>query len=359
VTIRIPKWLLWAVLGVVVIAGIAAAFFIGRSSSDNGGAALTQGGTAATSTEASTAAAPECSGTQAKRAVVSSEFETSVRRLGVASGSEPLISPHASPPGYSIGKLVCRDLTGDGAEEMLVQLVCCTSGAFSPWAIFMAEDGQWRLAFHRAGVPATLSIQGDAIVEKTPVYGPDDPLCCPSTFRFGRAAWDGTEFAYRSNEGSPERTIRAGTRGVSRLGAFTPQSGSPFDAAKAFGPPSSTTPDDELCRESWLDLGLVINFANLGGADPCSAAGRVGSIQLQGELAEQAGWKTEEGATVGMTLHEVRSIYPDAKPDLHHVLVLIEGPSAVGTGGTYPVLSARIANEKFSELEMFVGAAGE
>jgi hypothetical protein len=119
------------------------------------------------------------------------------------------------------------------------------------------------------------------------------------------------------------------------VGNFKPESGTPFEAAEAFGPPSSVTRDDELCRQDWLDLGLVINFANLGGLDPCSEDGRVGSIELSGSLAEQAGWETAEGLKVGMGVQRLRSIYPDAKvesfPGLRDVYVLIEGPSVKPT----------------------------
>jgi hypothetical protein len=70
-----------------------------------------------------------------------------------------------------------------------------------------------------------------------------------------------------------------------------------------------------------------------------------------------------EGARVGMSEDELRTIYPDAQersfPGLRDVLVLIEGPSVAGEGGSYPVLSARIKDGNVDELRMSVGAAGE
>jgi hypothetical protein len=66
---------------------------------------------------------------------------------------------------------------------------------------------------------------------------------------------------------------------------------------EADGPPPGADPTG-LCVNEWRDRGLLVNFANLGGADPCSAEGRVGGIELKDELAAQAGWETEQGVRV-------------------------------------------------------------
>jgi hypothetical protein len=152
-------------------------------------------------------------------------------------------------------------------------------------------------------------------------------------------------------------------RGVTRIGGFRPQSQSPVEAAKEFGLPSYVGPNGELCVNEWRDLGLRINFASLSGADPCSASGRVGSIELKDELAAQAGWETDRGIRVGMPIRELREIYPDARtqsfPVLGRVLVLVERRALLGVTAPNPVLSARIADGTVDELRMSVGAAGE
>ncbi|MGH2994650.1 MAG: hypothetical protein ACRDL1_14100 [Solirubrobacterales bacterium] len=123
------------------------------------------------------------------------------------------------------------------------------------------------------------------------------------------------------------------------------------------------TLDDELCINEWRDPGLLVNFANFGGADLCAKEGGVGSIELAGTLAEPAGWETDEGVSVGMTADELREIYPDATqksfPGLRDATVLIEGPMVIGEAGTYPVLSARVEGERVTELRLSVGAAGD
>jgi hypothetical protein len=358
-TVHIPKWLLLTILGVVVVGGIGVgAYLLGKSSDDDDerrapSAAVPREG------QPRDEPAPACSKPAAKDGVLDSEFESSVRELGVVQAGDPVFGGF----GYGVAEVICRDLTADGAEEMVAQLDCCTGGAPSPWAIFVAEEEAWRPAFYRTGIQASLSVEGDAIVEKSPAYAAGEPTCCPTTFRFGRVSWDGSAFAFESDEASAHRTIKAGSQGVTRLAGFQPQSQSPVEAAEQFGPPSYVGPNDELCVNEWRDLGLLINFANLGGADPCSADGRIGSIELKDEFAAQAGWETDQGVRVGMSLEELREIYPDAQtqsvPGLGKVLVLIEGPTLIGEGGNYPVLSARIADGAVDELRMSVGAAGE
>jgi hypothetical protein len=359
-TVHIPKWLLLTALGAVVVGGIGVgAYMLGKSSDDDDEPTGAQRLAVPLEGEPSEEAGPGCSKPAAKDAVLDSEFEASVRELGAVQPADPLFGGF----GYVVAEVICRDLTGDGAEEMVAQLGCCTGGSPSPWAIFVDEDGAWQPAFYRTGIQASLSVEGDAIVEKSPAYAAGEPTCCPSTFRFGRVSWDGSEFAFESDEASTNRTIKAGTQGVTRLGTFQPQSDSPVEAAEEFGPPSYVGPKDELCVNEWRDLGLLINFANLGGADPCSADGRVGSIELKDEFAAQAGWETDQGVRVEMSLDQLREIYPDAQtqslPGLGKVLVLVEGPTIIGGGGTYPVLSARIADGAVDELRMSVGAAGE
>ena len=245
----------------------------------------------------------------------------------------------------------------------MVQLACCEAGSPSPWGIFVAEGSEWELAFHREDIQAELSVQGDAIIEKSPAYASADPICCPTTFRFASVTWDGAEFVFESEEASANRTIDVGSSGATRVGEFSPLTGSPLEAAQVFGPPSFVEPDGVLCVNEWRDLGLVVNFVNLGGRDPCSQEGAVGSIELRDVFAKQARWETDDGVRVGMSADELREIYPDAQqesfPGLRNVLVLIEGSTLIGEGGSLPVLSARLKDDTVNELRVSVGAAGD
>jgi hypothetical protein len=303
--------------------------------------------------------AADCSKRAVRGAVVGSEFEGAIRELGVVPADDQLFGG----PGYLVVEVICRDVTGDEAEEMVARLDCCAGGAPTPWAIFVADGGAWEAAFYRTGLQASLSIERRAVVERSPAYAAGEPTCCPTTGRVGHVSWNGSAFRFESDEASTDRRIEVGRRGVTRIGGFQPQSQSPVDAAKEFGRPSYVGPNGELCANEWRDLGLRINFASLTGADPCSASGRVGSLELEDELAAQAGWETDVGIRVGMPIRELREIYPDARtqsfPGVGRVLALVEGRAVIGVTAPNPVLSARIADGAVDELRMSVGAAAE
>lgn len=351
-TATTPRWLLLALLGLLVTAG---AYLLGRSAANTD--SLNPATTAPEEQPSATQRVPECSRRAATEALFDSRAQLGIRRLGgVGRGRSALAEPR-----FGIEKLICRDLAGAGAEEMVVQLACCTASSPTPWAIFRSENDRWALSFYRDEIPARLTVKGDEIVEKTPAYNPDDEACCPSAFRFGRVAWDGDEFVYSSDDADPDRKIKVSGEGVSRVGPFRPERGAPLDAAESFGRPSFVSPRDGLCIHEWRDLGLTINFANLGGQDPCGPNGRVGSIELGGVPAEQAGWETEQRVRVGMAFQSVRKLYPDARsvPNTKGAIALIEGPSPIGDGNITPVLSARAQHGEVSQLGLSVGAAGE
>ncbi len=99
------------------------------------------------------------------------------------------------PDAYSIHQVICRDLTGDGVKEMTVLLLCCTTAAASPWAIFEEKHGRWRPAFRRAPPIDDIGLRGRAIVERLPVYRYGDALCCSSFTKRITVRWNGSRFA--------------------------------------------------------------------------------------------------------------------------------------------------------------------
>jgi hypothetical protein len=354
-TARSPKWLFPGMVGAVILVSVAVYLLVAAADEEGDSPVAAKSDRA----DPSGTQATDCSRRTARDAVIGSEFEGAVRELGVVSPEQALFGGS----GYVIVEVICSDLTGDDAEEMVVQLDCCAGGAPTPWTILVAGDRGWRPAFYRTAIQATLSVRRGNVVERSPAYAPGEPTCCPSSFRLGRIGWDGNGFAFETSEASAGRTIDVGRRGVKQLGGFQAPGKSPAEAAKEFGSPSYVGPNGELCVNEWRDLGLRINFASLSGADPCSTDGRVGSIEVEDEVAAQAGWETDEGIRVGMPLRELREIYPDAQtqsfPGLGRVLVLIEGRAVIGLTAPNPVLSARVADGAVDELRMAVVAARE
>jgi len=140
------------------------------------------------------AAAAACTRPAARSAVRHSSFGAAIRKKlpgNVKYGAGPLL-------GHSIWKLRCADLTGDGRDEMVVALACCTVSTPTPWAIFRRGRGKWHTAFKRVSRKTTLAdLRIDAardVVEKLPVYEPGDALCCPSGYSYRVTHWSGSRF---------------------------------------------------------------------------------------------------------------------------------------------------------------------
>jgi hypothetical protein len=355
---RLPLWAL-VVVGIAVLAIVGeAAFLIVQTSGDDGG------------TQEVTEQPLPCTERQAQYAVNSDRFAQQVRGLGTV---PPLVKVLDV---YDVDVLDCVDLTGDEVDEMVVQLTESAAdpeatGIAAPWAIYQPIDGEWVPSLVRTTVTgATVTIQGNVVREVSSALVEGDALCCPSGTREGVVEWTGKEFAYKPESGPRGRTIAVADGEAVALGGFPVQEGNLPDAVEFFGSPSTYGPDGNVCPAEWRDLGMRLDFANLGGLDPCGLDGRVGVATLQGLEARGAGWKTQEGARVDISEDALRKLYPDMTqaeeeavfiPEAPEgeLFTLIEAPSEVGVEELTPILSARIFGGRVVGFELQVGAAGE
>jgi hypothetical protein len=355
-TIRVPKW---GILGAAVIAVVAIAYLLGRSSTD--------GSTTATSSPFAAREAT-CSRAAAEKATLASSFADSVRAHNVLQGrlagfesSGPSFFTN-NPVDYQVALLRCRDVTGDGIDEMIVGIGAGAASRIFQWAVFTpTSDGRWKLAFDREdNLVSSIQPEGRSIVVQTPTYGKNDPLCCPSGQKSIRVALRDGRFQVISPVAPPfEREIVVTDGRVARLGSLDPLHDSPVQALSDFGSPTSiASASGSGCRYGWGDLGLSIDFANFGGGDPCGSEGRVGGFELIGTPAAQAGWRTAEGAKVGMDVNALRRLYPGAR-ETGSGLTLVETPSPIGDGGVTPVMTAYAVAGRALAFRFYVGAAGE
>lgn len=82
---------------------------------------------------------------------------------------------------------------------MTVQYSCCTISAPTPLAVFKAVDDKWQLAYLLLNrLVYNIKLQGNSILERTPVYSRTDPLCCASHYRIYRLRWNGRRFVTTS-----------------------------------------------------------------------------------------------------------------------------------------------------------------
>jgi hypothetical protein len=351
-----PVWAL-VVLGVLVVAVVGEVVFVIAQSDGDG--------------DSPAAAEPlGCNDREADNAVNADRFAQAVRDLGT-------VPPLASVLEVYDAKVIdCADLDGDESDEMVVQLLERdvpledTVDLPRPWAIYVSDGEKWTPALIRSQVPgAAVAVKGDEVRERSSALVEGDLLCCPTGRREGVVRWDGNRFTYHPDVGPRGRTVALADEAAVGLGGFDLQEGSFPDAVELFGPASTYGPEGDTCPASWDDLGMTIEFANLGGLDPCGDDGRVAEARIESAEASQAGWKTEEDATVEMPEEELRKLYPDMRPaaedsldpeePVGELFILVDRPSTVGLDEPTPTLSARVAEGRVVGYVISVGAAGE
>lgn len=356
---RTPRTALLLLGATAVVAALAIGFFVGRASDGEDPIGAGSGVAEAN---------PPCTRKGAEKAVLSSRLAATVR--GVTEAQAHLNGYGASqtqfftedPIDYHVALLRCSDVTGDGVKEMIVGLGAGAAGRIFSWAVFTPNpDGGWRLLFDREGSRVqSIAVRRGAIFVRTPTFGADDALCCPSGYKTTRI-----EFVNRASPtvvpqaSRAEREIIVADGRVLGLGPIETQIDSPVQAVDKLGAPTSIEhSSDSVCDYAWSDLGLSITFANFGAGYSCGRDGRIASFVLFGAPAAQAGWRTSAGARVGVQVQALRELYPGAR-ESGRELVLIETPSPIGGDGTIAVMTAFIGGSRAWAYRFYVGAAGE
>lgn len=268
----------------------------------------------------------------------------------------------------------CQDLTGDGQEEMVVTAdgASASYAHAVSWFILQADGGDWKVVSYRVQAVPEIKLTADGVEETTPAFGPRDASCCPSSKRVGLVKFVNGKFIYEPTEGSRDRKITLGPdKTIMRLGPVDVHSATSAEVISQLGTPTYTyATENESCPMSWADLGLTINFANLGGGDPC-LQGAIGSLFIQGLAAEQAGWSGPNGIKLGDSLSKARSAFPGiraapsavyANPDApsgSNPWWMVSAPSTYGSASVTPIVTGYFLRDKLKRMEFYVGAAGE
>jgi hypothetical protein len=179
---------------------------------------------------------------------------------------------------------------------------------------------------------------------------------------------------FRPVKGTPVLVVAAaalalGAGGVSsfviqgdhKIGGYAVKAdGSLRGAVREFGAPSSRRRRFQAtaCDVRWRDLGLRIEFYNLGGTDACSGAGRF----LRATITSRR-WRTAKGLRVGDSVARLRRLYPRAtfRRDRFYGAGwwLVTRVSRVGTTSRYPGLQARVRSGRVSALVLQYPAGGD
>ena len=101
--------------------------------------------------------------------------------------------------------IMYADLTGDRAEEAVVSV--SSGGEGGDIAIFVFGYGPTGLQELLRVLPENRSLRADVIDDTLtvtePVFGPDDPLCCPSKLRKTTYEWNGSKLVVATQETVP------------------------------------------------------------------------------------------------------------------------------------------------------------
>ena len=117
----------------------------------------------------------------------------------------PVTSLFATEAGFaSTGEVAYADLTGDGKDELIVPLSSGGSAGDVAVAVygFDAHGALTRLLW-REGQHLRVAVKDGALQLTEPVYGPNDPNCCPSAHQVTVLKWDGKAFAQLSQATAP------------------------------------------------------------------------------------------------------------------------------------------------------------
>lgn len=269
----------------------------------------------------------------------------------------------------------CADLNEDGKDEMVLLADGLRAGGAHAvsWFLLEQKGERWEVALQRTVPTPKVKVNGSVVAESTPGYFEGDPMGAPSFRRRGEVKADGNSWIYTPQEGvglerevslSPE-TLRADFLGPLEVSSATPE-----DAIDAFGQPNFESGyRSEVCSYQWLDLGLRIEFANLGGFDACEF-GNVQTFSISGSTAESAGWQGPFGVRIGMPLEEVQEVFPSALlslsdnqsefvPEDWEAWDLELVPSVIGSTGSLATVIGYFDDDQLRQLDFYVGAAGE
>lgn len=97
--------------------------------------------------------------------------------------------------------IIFADLTGDGEEEAVVPVSSGGTAGDLAYFVYTMRDGELELLLSVIPETGRVQVELDAegrLVDREPVYGPDDPECCPSRVRTRVYEWDGARLRVAS-----------------------------------------------------------------------------------------------------------------------------------------------------------------
>lgn len=199
---RKDKYLI--ILTVIVIFAVAGGVMLGLKafgSDEPAPVTLTAAQTISTSTAGTEQPEPTIARTAAE--TVPAETRTTARAGGysgdIRSVDWPAVTGTAASPTAAGASTTgffesasYLDLTGDGNEEALVRVRQLGSGSYLDYFVYTMEDGSPVKLFEKNDVShgqVELVTTPGSFAETVPVYGPNDPNCCPGNLKVTTYTW--------------------------------------------------------------------------------------------------------------------------------------------------------------------------
>jgi hypothetical protein len=99
-------------------------------------------------------------------------------------------------------QVIFSDLTGNGELEAVVPISSGGSAGNVAYAVFAYDDGELTalLSVRPESGSVAVAVEGGVLKETQPLFGPEDPLCCPAQLQNTYYRWDGQELVVERQE---------------------------------------------------------------------------------------------------------------------------------------------------------------
>jgi len=91
------------------------------------------------------------------------------------------------------------DVTGDGLPELLTFAETGGTGWCGTWRVISPNAAGADELLHRPTCDTELRLTGGTLQRREAVFAPEDPHCCPSSYRTTTFEWDGSAFRKTSS----------------------------------------------------------------------------------------------------------------------------------------------------------------
>ena len=145
---------------------------------------------------------PTSAATSASTTTVSRTPSLGIRRVDLSAVADVRAVMAATGGEYLQDEVMYADVTGDGIDEAIVPIDSGgTAGDIAFLVLTPSGTGTktlFKLTPENGSGGLAVAVEGGQVVMTQPIYGPEDPNCCPGALRKTTYMWNGTSLAVES-----------------------------------------------------------------------------------------------------------------------------------------------------------------